>query len=238
MKRRGAWAAGIGLVVAVLLAAAAGSSDVEIVRNAPELPWEDATITIPYVPPESVPEEAAARTEPPPEVEQPLFITVLLVVVWIVLAIGVSAALVLFTLDRITDWRARRSQHGWRPPAGEVEDAPTDDDVVLEAVAAGAEEQRQALLVGAPRNAIVECWLRLEADVASAGVPTWQSDTSSELTERALSNLSVDPDAIRDLAALYREARFSQHPMGEDERAIAVRALDAVHAGLRARTSA
>ncbi len=56
---------------------------------------------------------------------------------------------------------------------------------------------------------------------------------SEEFTARILHQFAVDRSAVDRLAALYREARFSSHDMGEDERAEAVRALDAVHGGLR-----
>lgn len=48
-----------------------------------------------------------------------------------------------------------------------------------------------------------------------------------------LSHHPVDPNAIDELSALYREARFSTHTMGEPERAAALAALDDIHAGLR-----
>ena len=85
-----------------------------------------------------------------------------------------------------------------------------------------------------PRNAIVECWLRLEAAVIAAGVERAPSDTSAELTERVLASCQVDGAAISTLAALYREARFSEHPMGEESRRSAIDALGVVHHSLRA----
>jgi hypothetical protein len=129
-------------------------------------------------------------------------------------------------------WRHRPNLRVHRPrrPAA-VEFEALDD--VASAIAADADGQRSALQRGAPRNAIVECWLRLEAAVVDAGVPRYPSDTSAEFTQRALATVSVDPAAIADLAALYREARFSSHPMDEDSRRAAIGALEAVHDGLR-----
>ncbi len=92
-------------------------------------------------------------------------------------------------------------------------------DDVASSITADAAAQRAALLHGAPRNAIVECWLRLEAAVVEAGVHRDPADTSAELTERVLASHHVDPAALAHLAALYREARFSDHPMDEDDRA-------------------
>jgi len=130
-------------------------------------------------------------------------------------------------------WRDRPWARWRRPVDGDELEDPEGPGSVAVAVVDDAEEQRDLLEQGAPRNAIVACWLRLEAAVVSVGVVHHRSDTSTELTERVLAGASVDPSAIRMLASLYREARFSSHPMGESERAAAVAALDAVHAGLR-----
>ena len=69
-----------------------------------------------------------------------------------------------------------------------------------------------------------------------AGVRRNPADTSTELTERVLATCHVEPAAIAALAALYREARFSDHEMGEDARRAAIEALDAVHDSLRSAT--
>jgi hypothetical protein len=44
----------------------------------------------------------------------------------------------------------------------------------------------------------------------------------------------VDPGSIGRLAALYREARFSGHPLGEDARTAAEAALRQLHQDLGA----
>ena len=49
-----------------------------------------------------------------------------------------------------------------------------------------------------------------------------------------LASYSLDAQAVDRLAALYREARFSDHAMGETDREAAVAALDAIHESLRA----
>ena len=62
-----------------------------------------------------------------------------------------------------------------------------------------------------------------------------RSETSAELVKRLLIALDLDPRAIGRLAALYREARFSEHDLGEDRRAEARSALRALHEDLRSR---
>ena len=91
-----------------------------------------------------------------------------------------------------------------------------------------------ALLDGAPRNAIVQCWLQLERDVAAAGLRRDPADTSLEFTERVLARYAVDSEAIDDLAARYREARFSDHQLDESARDAALAALDRLHQTLAA----
>ena len=89
--------------------------------------------------------------------------------------------------------------------------------------------QFDALAHGEPRNAIVAAWLRLEDDVAAAGWPRHPAETSAEYTSRVLSAAGLAPEAVNTLAALYREARFSTHPLGETDRNRAATALRAVH---------
>ena len=50
-----------------------------------------------------------------------------------------------------------------------------------------------------------------------------------------LGRSDVDADALAAFAALYREARFSDHEMNERHRESAVAALDDIHAALRER---
>ena len=56
----------------------------------------------------------------------------------------------------------------------------------------------------------------------------------SSTSRRALSTLGVRPEPLRDLTALFAEARFSDHAITEDHRAAAVRALDEARTELQA----
>jgi|KBSMisStandDraft_5_1062788.scaffolds.fasta_scaffold50994_2 hypothetical protein len=92
---------------------------------------------------------------------------------------------------------------------------------------------RAALAAGEPRNAIVACWMQLERDAAEAGLERTKAETSAEYAERVVALSSVDAIPIGELAALYREARFSRHDMNDDHRSRAFTALDRVVAALR-----
>ena len=100
-------------------------------------------------------------------------------------------------------------------------------------LAVDVDAARDALTGGSPRNAIVACWMQLERDVAAAGLPREASETSAEYVERVVVASSVEPAPIRELAALYREARFSRHDLRDDHRTRALAALNRVEAALR-----
>ncbi len=108
--------------------------------------------------------------------------------------------------------------------------APVDDTPEL---ALDLEAHLGALADGDARNAIVACWLRLERDVADAGLPRSPAETSAEFTERVLARAVVDTAAVVGLAESYREARFSRHVLGDPERDRALDALRRIHASLR-----
>jgi hypothetical protein len=145
---------------------------------------------------------------------------VLQVIIVVIVFIAVVAMVVV-------GWRNRPRVRWRRASMGEG-----DFDVLPDIAAAVVEHaaaQRAALLSGAPRNAIVQCWMQLEADVAAAGLTRDPADTSLEFTERVLARYTVDSEAISELAALYREARFSDHPLQESHRRAALDALDRLH---------
>ena len=107
--------------------------------------------------------------------------------------------------------------------------------LVAGAIVRDAAEQTELLLVGSPRNAIVECWHRFEVQAHSAGLGRKSWETSSEFTVRLLELVAADAHAVATLSGLYREARFSDHEVGEQERSRALAALEQIHRGLGAR---
>jgi hypothetical protein len=223
VDRRTLTAVLVGAIVALLFAAVATSGAVPLAEGPPRFLGDiDATPNAIEVEIESAPAEEAEREEQEPS---PLIEAIVRTVFYAILVVGAVLAGALLWRHRPSfAWRRRRRR--------------TDSDIdvladVAGAITADAAAQQAALRRGRPRSAIVECWLRLEAAVAEAGVERTPADTSSELTERVLAAHAVDPRAIGRLAGLYREARFSDHELGEVERQAAIDALDAVHSGLR-----
>ena len=121
-------------------------------------------------------------------------------------------------------WRKRGSRRR-NPPEVPFEVLP---EVAL-ALVNDAPAQFASLEEGSPRNAIVACWLRLEEVAGEAGVPSQPAETSTEFTTRVLGALAFDPAMIKGFAALYREARFSRHELGEPARRAAVAVLHSLY---------
>ena len=133
-------------------------------------------------------------------------------------------------------WQARRRPD---PESPDVEfDVLADTGLVAEELARRAPEQRGILLGGGtPRNAVVQAWAHFETTAERIGASRHRWETSSEFTLRLLEAVDADARAVARLAALYREARFSEHELTEAHRAAALEALDAVHASLPVRST-
>lgn len=113
-----------------------------------------------------------------------------------------------------------------------------DGELVALLEATSDEVRWQALAEGDPRNGVVACWVALEEAVQRAGLQRNRSETAAELTERVLRRWEVDTRAITGLCDAYREARFSRHPVTEEQREAAVDALERIHTDLRRRVAA
>ena len=163
----------------------------------------------------------------------PLWVKVL---VWTFLAavLGATLAFAVFLAKLVRDqWRRRGPRQGVRE---QVEFTTLDEPGrLVEAISEDASEQDDLLREGDPRNAIVAAWLRFEVqgDVAGVGRRSWE--TSSEYAIRILDLVSADSGAVNRLAGLYREARFSDHPITEEHRAEALEALTGIRRSLGVR---
>ena len=142
-----------------------------------------------------------------------------LLVIAIVAAVGVSI------------WWSTRLRRPAAPLV--IEDATADE--LREAVAEG----RAALArIDDARAAIIACYLAMERSLADRGTTRAAADTPDELLARAVAAGSVRGRAASRLTALFYEARFSTHPLGDGQRDAASAALDALAAELAARPPA
>jgi hypothetical protein len=84
------------------------------------------------------------------------------------------------------------------------------------------------------RAAIIAAYAALLEGLARAGVPRRIDEAPEEYVRRVLTSLHVSPEPLDELTALFSEARFSEHPLGQGQRARAVTALEAARSDLMA----
>lgn len=149
------------------------------------------------------------------------------------LILGVFLAGVLTTLLLLLRWLSRQ-----RLEEKERRALAEEDELVALLEATSDDVRYRALSEGDPRNGVVACWVALEEAVQRSGLERDRSETAAELTARVLNRWQVDPASITALSEAYREARFSRHAVSEEQRLMAVNALERIHADLRRRVQA
>jgi len=94
------------------------------------------------------------------------------------------------------------------------------------------DEGLEALADGPVDDVVVACWVRLEHAAAAAGVEPIASETPSELAARVLGDLHAPAPAVERLLVRYRTARFSAHPLDDQDRAVAIESLEEIRAAI------
>lgn len=143
--------------------------------------------------------------------------------VLLLLAAVVLAVAILARLKLVLRRRRRLDPGGLRGSAGSLLEGEGPEEEELARV---LQARISTIGEGSPRNAIVAAWIALEQVAEGAGVPHLPPDTSTDFALRTLSTHAVDRDALHELAALYREARFSTHELTETHRSQARECLD------------
>jgi hypothetical protein len=105
-------------------------------------------------------------------------------------------------------------------------DAADDErELLAQAVDSG----RRALLASDdPRAAVIACYAAMEESLAASGVVRHASDSPQDLLERAVASGLPAAEAAAELTALFREARYSRHPMDSGHRDRAAAALSEI----------
>ena len=224
---------GPGVVQRTLTTPAESCVPLEVVSTAPDgtmtterpdnprnLPWCD--------------EPGGEQGEPPPPrtEDAPLWLKVLTWTFVAAILATIVVALVLLALV-LRDRRVHRRRLERREDvAFTALDAPVR---LVEEITRDADQQDALLRDGDARNAIVAAWQRFEVQGLAAGAGRHPWETSSEYAIRILDLVAADSGAVNRLATLYREARFSEHPITEDHRAAALDALVAIRRSLAVR---
>ena len=137
--------------------------------------------------------------------------------------------LVFFIIVAITAFGLIAYRGRARPLPPPELDAEPDAGPLAAALAAGA---RALHSDPDPRAAIIGCYAAMERSLADAGLPPQQADTPAEVLSRATESGLVRSASAGALTGLFRQARYSRHPMTEADRAAAIGALTQVQADL------
>lgn len=155
--------------------------------------------------------------------------TVLLIGALILLLAGL-ALVVRYVVRVVRRIRLRRIRRAAAVLPGE----PAPDDLVRQMTDAVDEALDELDVAGRPAgDAIIRCWQRLVEAAAEAGIAPVASDTPEEAVHRVFAATTVPAVPLRVLAELYREARFSEHTLGEADVTKARGALTYIVAELR-----
>ncbi|MFJ9951902.1 DUF4129 domain-containing protein [Kitasatospora sp. NPDC091207] len=159
---------------------------------------------------------------PPPEPRDPGSdgLIGVIPVLFAVLGIALVIAVLVFAVLVLRRLRFVRR----RPPVVLPAAPARTEDALAAAVVTG----RRALTGADARAAVIACYAAMEDSLALSGVSRQAPDSPTELLERAIADDRVDPVPARDLTALFREARYSTHPMDQSHVGRAQAALDAL----------
>lgn len=114
----------------------------------------------------------------------------------------------------------------------ELPDAELDQ--LAEAVAAGSEALEYQ---GDAREAVIACYAAMEDALGAQGNGRRAADTPEDFLQRVTGARLIPAEPARLLTDLFREARFSRHPIAEAQRDQARDALAEIAEHLRARTA-
>jgi Domain of unknown function (DUF4129) len=172
----------------------------------------------------------AVPTHPAHPVAFRLDVRLLILLIGVILALLLAGALVWLVLRLLR--AARQDAVSSIAPVA----APPEQDALAEALDAA----RGALTGTDARAAIIACYRAMEVSLAESGIERDRSDTPADLLARAarggvLGGAAPTGAGPGQLADLFREARFSSHPMGAGDLERARAALDATTAHLAER---
>lgn len=148
-----------------------------------------------------------------------------------VLLLIVAAVIVLIVYGIVRLLRGRLSI-GSATPVLEFDALDADLEQLAEAVAAGSDALAYE---GDAREAVIACYAAMEDALGSGGNGRRDTDTPEEFLTRITGAKLIPAGPAQRLTELFREARFSRHPIAEPKREQAREALSAIAEHLRAR---
>ncbi|WP_433887682.1 DUF4129 domain-containing protein [Streptomyces sp. CA-111067] len=110
-----------------------------------------------------------------------------------------------------------------------------EQDVLADAVDSGQRALRDG---DDARTAVIACYAAMEGSLAASGVARHASDSPQDLLERTTASGLLTGGHAAALTALFREARYSTHPMDDTHRERAAQALSGIAEQLAAARAA
>ncbi|GHC04703.1 membrane protein [Streptomyces anthocyanicus] len=152
---------------------------------------------------------------------------------YLVLALLAAVAVVVVVVAVVRRLRRFGLRVPQRPgPPGTV---AQDDDARLLLSAVDSGRRALAGTDDDARAAVIACYAAMEDALAASGVPRHASDSPADLLTRAAGTGFAPGPAAPRLTALFREARYSSHPMDGSHRKAAADALEEIASLLRDR---
>lgn len=130
---------------------------------------------------------------------------------WLVWTLVVLAAAAVFVPLVLLLVRLERRRAARPAPVGTGDQGRAEREALAEAVRRG----RLALTDSEARAAIIACYAAMEGSLAAAGYAPRASDAPEDLLRRAAPLLGGT--AAPELTALFRESRYSSHPLGQPQ---------------------
>ncbi|MGM0363268.1 DUF4129 domain-containing protein [Streptomyces griseoaurantiacus] len=149
----------------------------------------------------------------------------------ILLGLGIALLLVVLVVAGLRLWR-----HLTRPSALGTAATYTTLEDEEKRLAQAVDSGRRALRDGTDaRAAVIAAYAAMEESLADSGVTRRAADSPQDLLRRAVAGGLPAGAAAATLTALFREARYSTHPMHAGHRERAAAALAEIAEGLRSR---
>ena len=184
-------------------------------------------LTLPFLIPDAAAPPAATPSGPVPgghtSTSGPAAHSTSTALPWLV--VGSAAALLLFAPAAVFVRRSRARREG----RAVVPDAAELVGSGLRRSLADLESERD------PRLAVQRAYARMEESLGEIELSRAPDETPTEFTARVLRVLGASAAAASDLTGLFEIARFSDHPMDEDDRRRAIASVRRVEAELASR---
>ncbi|WP_329371464.1 DUF4129 domain-containing protein [Streptomyces sp. NBC_00669] len=139
---------------------------------------------------------------------------------WLIVTLLVVAGVALVAAF-VVAYRRLRAEYV-RGPRRARRDPHEDARLLADAVESGRRALRDN---GDARTAVIACYVAMETSLAGSGVSRHVSDSPNDLLVRAAASGLRTEGSASVLTELFREARYSSHPMGDAHRAQAADAL-------------